>query len=139
MNARSEFVCPLNSAGGGVCEITRRFQTASPGLSVPAFNPTRGSGYGSPGDMSLTGGIALVRAEPVLVVAHAAEDRTAASEKKIFDLVLKPGFMTDSSSASNPPIKGGGWVVVGATACRCRASRRSAASPFVRSQWSDRR
>src|SRR5689334_8815989 len=108
MKARSEFVCPLNSAGGGVCETTRRFQTASPALSVPAFRPTRGSGYGSPGDISLIGGIVLVRAEPVLVVAQAAADKTAASEKTIFDLVLKPGFMSNSSSASNSPDMGSG-------------------------------
>src|SRR5256885_4781316 len=106
MNARSEFVCPLNSAGWAVSEITRRFQTASPALSAPAFSPTRGSGYGSPGDMSLIAGMLLVRAEPEPVVAQAAAESNAASDNKILDLVLKTGFMSDSSSASKVPDNG---------------------------------
>src|SRR2546423_8557144 len=77
MNARSELVSPLNGAGGGVCERTCRFQTASPGLSVPARSPTRGSGTGSPGDMLLIDGMLLERGEPV-VVAQAAATKTAA-------------------------------------------------------------
>src|SRR5256885_5511206 len=73
MNARSELVSPLNGAGGGVCESTCRFQTAVPGLSVPARSPTRGSGIGSPGDMSLIDGMPLLeRAEPVEVAQPAA-------------------------------------------------------------------
>src|SRR2546423_15290917 len=107
MNARSEFVCPLNSAGWGVSEITRRFQTASPALSAPAFSPTRGSGYGSPGDMAVVAGTPLVRAERVPVVAQAAAESNAASENNIFDLVLRTGFMSDSSSASKFPDNGG--------------------------------
>src|SRR5206468_3645810 len=72
-NARSELVTPLNFSEGGVCDRTRRFHTAVPGLSVPARKPTRGSGIGSPGDMSLIDGMLLLeRAEPVEVAQPAA-------------------------------------------------------------------
>src|SRR5215217_5104982 len=46
-NARSEFVMPVNPSGGGVLEIFRMFQIASPASLSPALSPTRGSGDGA--------------------------------------------------------------------------------------------
>src|SRR5690606_22921881 len=48
MNARSEFVTPTNSGGGGVEETRRRFQIASPASSRPGARPILGSGTGGP-------------------------------------------------------------------------------------------
>src|SRR6478752_7822493 len=51
VKVRSEFVSPMNSFGGGVCESTLRFQVASPASNWPALSPIRGSGLGGVGDM----------------------------------------------------------------------------------------
>jgi hypothetical protein len=69
--------------------------------------------------MSLIGGILLVRAEPVVVVAHAAAINAAVtdpSERTILDLLLirDTAFMTDSSNESNPKLLG-----VGVGKCYC--------------------
>src|SRR5688572_29417742 len=50
VKARSELVTPANCSGGGVFEITRRFQTASPASVSPARRPTLGSGLGARAD-----------------------------------------------------------------------------------------
>src|SRR5438105_14589473 len=100
MNARSELVSPLNGAGGGVCDSTCRFQTASPALSVPARSPTRGSGIGSPGDMLLIDGILLERAAPV-DVAHPEATRTAAPSASEPNRVRRRSRCIDSMGDSS--------------------------------------
>src|SRR5213592_5313251 len=113
MNARSELGSPLNGIGGGVCDSTCRFQTASPALSVPARSPTRGSGIGSPGDMLLIDGMLLVRAAPV-DVAQAAATRTATpsdSDVSVVRAICNRGRRsrcTDSMSDSSGGSSGAG-------------------------------
>jgi hypothetical protein len=63
--------------------------------------------------MSLIGGILLVRAEPVVVVAHAAAINAAVTEpteRTILDLLLirDTAFMTDSSNESKSQVAWGG-------------------------------
>src|SRR6185503_5106187 len=48
-NARSEFVL-LNCADGCVFESSRMFHSAWPAFHKPDLRPTRGSGFGAPGE-----------------------------------------------------------------------------------------
>src|SRR6476659_10082507 len=50
------FPCPSDFSLGGVVEIIRMFQAASPASHQPAFRPTRGSGDGAvPDTIGVTG------------------------------------------------------------------------------------
>ena len=69
VNARSEFVTPVNSSAGGLFDSSRRFHCVSAARSTiirfvvsfghfavePARRPTRGSGLGGDIDMSAAG------------------------------------------------------------------------------------
>src|SRR6476659_7393063 len=115
------------------------FHSASPALSVPARSPTRGSGYGSPADMSLMGGRVLLVRDELVADAQAAALNTAASDSAIFDLVLKTEFMAIPRVNRIPRRTGmGGWWT-GATGYLCRALLRPAVSPSAQSRCSDRR
>jgi len=75
VKARSEFVTPTNSAGGGVADTRVRFQIASPASSSPGESPTRGS-VGSWTSVSALGAVfsGSVAEDGVLRAGSAAAD-----------------------------------------------------------------
>src|SRR5579872_7035675 len=86
MNARSEFVCPMNFCEGLVSDSTRMFQVASPALNMPALSPTRGSGFGaSTALLGATPVVALVDTERAQAVTAsiAATAPTSLDEKAV--------------------------------------------------------
>src|SRR5580704_6361711 len=53
MNARSELDLPTNASGGRMVDTKCMFHSACPASQRPALSPTRGSGIGSAGDISI--------------------------------------------------------------------------------------
>jgi hypothetical protein len=76
VNAKSEFVIPVNFSDGCVVDTKRRFQAAVAASNFPARRPTRGSGIGSPGDM-LGDMLLLVPLVDEIAGAHEAAEKRA--------------------------------------------------------------
>src|SRR6185437_14369454 len=90
VKARSELVMPTNCSDGLVCESTSRFHDASPASYSPALSPTRGSGFGSPGDMLRAGTTDDERsADEVVDGAHAPANPTPSASASGISVVTR--------------------------------------------------
>src|SRR6187551_3605820 len=118
VKARSEFVLPMNFAGGCVRETIFRFETASEAFIIPAPKPTRGSGVG-------------LGALPGVDAEHAATDTSPAAS------VSFNTFMANSSVGRSVATILFNMLAVSER--ERRTARSLAFSPYVRFRSSDRR
>src|SRR6476619_2169134 len=99
VKVRSEFVSPMNSFGGGVCESTLRFQVASCALNRPALSPIRGSGLGGVGDMLPA--LDVEWAQPASA-ARPARKQTDRIDAKVMRVPQRVAVLVDASFRTAP-------------------------------------